>query len=656
MPRSPQQARILRDHVKASLSFPYSDYDGTRGKFSLDNPLDSLVSGIFGELSFKLQSGTKPAEKSGFNTSLKRLLDLMDEQPERSLELVRPLQRIRQDFEWALLARDFEASKRYLDELTTNGRLSQENTWYLQIQRWASLGIWEKIIEHPDLEDLLCLRRPSKVTYAILRAFREVYLVNDAIDRDSLKMLLTKEPLAGLAGIRLIIDAHLPTDVSKVYEEIQDLLGRNTATKRNIDENSIDSPSTKLEGLQLAESLWVEGEFAHAMEVLDGCPNEIRKLILILRICREVPTPDLVGKAVSARDAASIEDLVLLNEMKEGSELLAWLSGQIVGKVLPGSLAEWLDTFKTDESDFLLEGIFNDHADSWNCIEITPQEAESISDRMESILDSERSSLLIRMLPGIHNLVADSSTGVKIPVLQTCFLALALQDQPTNAELVAMHHVVDVLLDHLGGSDRSEILQEILGIWLRIANSRRLLWMLDMVATIKATAGPHDAEAEDVILRMAAVVASFLPGSVEGSLEKFAAVILVGIYDVKDWSDIWQISRHEAETEESPFATLEGKSVGIYCLETTRTQRMAAALNELCKCNVTINSDYVGTSQLTALASNADLMVVITSAAKHAATGCIQDNRKNAPTAFIHSTGVSTFLRAIAEFLAVNQI
>jgi hypothetical protein len=38
MPRSPQQARILRDHVKASLSFPYSDYDGTRGKFSLDNP------------------------------------------------------------------------------------------------------------------------------------------------------------------------------------------------------------------------------------------------------------------------------------------------------------------------------------------------------------------------------------------------------------------------------------------------------------------------------------------------------------------------------------------------------------------------------------------------------------------------------------------
>ena len=655
MPRSPQQARILRDHVKASLSFPYSDYDGTRGKFSQDNPLDSLVSGIFGDLSFKLQSGTKPAEKSGFNTSLKRLLDLMDEQPERSLELVRPLQRIRQDFEWALVARDFEASKRYLDELTTNGRLSQENTWYLQIQRWASLGIWEKIIEHPDLEDLLCLRRPSKVTYAILRAFREVYLVNNAIDRDSLKTLLQKEPLAGLAGIRLIVDAHLPTDVSKVYEEIQDLLGRNIATKRNIDEKAVDSPPTKLEGLQLAESLWAKGEFAHAMEVLDGCPNDLRKLILILRICHDAPNPELVNKAVRARDAASIEDLVLLNDMKEGSELLAWLSSQIVGNAMPGSLAEWLDAFSTDVSDSHLEGIFQEHADTWNSLGLTVQEAESISIRMESILDSDRSSFLTRMLPGIHNLVSDLSASVKIPVLQTCFLALALQDHPTNAELVAMHHVVDVLLDHLDGNDRSEILQEILGIWLRIANSRRLLWMLDMVASIKATAGANDAVAEDIILRMAAVVASFLPGSVEGSLEQFAVIILDGIYDVASWSNIWQMSRSDSETQENQFAVLDGKSIGIYCLETTRAQRMATALTGLGECTITINSDYAGTAQLTALAVNADLMVVITSAAKHAATRCIQDNRKNGPTAFIHSTGVSTFLRGIEEFLKVNK-
>ena len=82
---------------------------------------------------------------------------------------------------------------------------------------------------------------------------------------------------------------------------------------------------------------------------------------------------------------------------------------------------------------------------------------------------------------------------------------------------------------------------------------------------------------------------------------------------------------------------------------------MAMALTGLGKCTITINSDYVGTSQLTALAINADLMVVITSAAKHAATGCIQDNRKNGPTAFIHSTGVSTFLRGIEEFLKVNR-
>lgn len=646
LPRTPQQARILRDQVKSFLSFPYSDYDGTRGRFDISDPLDQLIMGAFGDLAIKIQARTSAIEKASFNNALKRLLDLLDEQPERSLDLARPLQRVRQDFEWALAAKDVEGSKKYFEELTANGRLSQENVWYLQIQRWASLEMWNEIIDHPDLADLLCLRRPTKVSYSILRAFSSIYLNDNNLDQTELAQILNKEPLVGIRDVRLLVSDRLPSDVAVIYQQIEELVLERATT-------SILAPEEiQLSGFELAQKLWETGQFVDALEILKSCPDDARKLALTLRICRDVPSPEIISVAVQLRNVLSSEVLDALLQTKETSDLLLWLTAQTLDDHVPLSLAEWMKSFEKDFSDSQLEEIFREQSESWNIDLLTVKEATDVSALMESIFDTQRSTLLMRMLPGIHELVANIDPIVRAPMLRSCFFILAIQDQLTNAELGALHQVVDTLLDIVKVEERDQILSEIVNIWARTANPRRVAWFLDLAASIKATAGPNDSRSNDVIVQMSSIVAGFMPGSLEKSYRTPAKLILTGIYDINAWADIWQESASDFEVVANPFEALNGKSVGIYCLEQARTLRMSAGLMAVCSCSVSLNHHYAGSEALENMARSTDLMVVITSAAKHAATECIRVNRGDKPVVYIHSTGLSTFLRSIETYLA----
>jgi hypothetical protein len=631
--------------VKSFLSFPYSAYDGTRGNFDETDSLDQLITGAFGDLAIKIQAGTSAVEKASFNNALKRLLELLDEQPDRSLDLARPLQRVRQDFEWALAAKDIEGSRRYLEELTANGRLSQENVWYLQIQRWASLELWNEIIQHPDLADLLCLRRPTKVTYSVLRAFSDVYLNDINLDKSELSQLLDQDPLSGLRDIHLVIDDRLPADIAVVYKALRELL-----SGTNVEKDST-SQEVEISGFELARNLYEAGQLVDALEILKDCPDDDKKLSLLLRICREIPSPNLISIAVDLRNGLPSDLLDTLLQNKETADLLQWLTEQTLDDQVPLNLIEWLKAFQKDFSDALLEEIFREQSESWNIDLLTKTDATEISQLMEAIFDSPRSTLLMRMLPTIHDLVVNLDVNVRAPILRSCFFILAIQDQLTSAELGALHHVVDTLFDIVNEDERREILNEIMNIWTRIAKPRQMAWFLDIAASIKATAGPNDVRSRDIIVQMSSVVAGFMPGSLEESYRVPAHVILSGVYEIDAWVSIWQAVTSDNKVIQDPFAALATKSVGIYCLEQARAMRMSTALGALSSCSITLNHHYAGTEALENLAKSSDLMIVITSAAKHAATECIRVNRGDKPIIYVHSTGVSTFLRSVETYL-----
>lgn len=66
---------------------------------------------------------------------------------------------------------------------------------------------------------------------------------------------------------------------------------------------------------------------------------------------------------------------------------------------------------------------------------------------------------------------------------------------------------------------------------------------------------------------------------------------------------------------------------------------------------VDCNADHVGTARLRALAENADLFILTSLSAKHAATNFIRDHRSTLPLLYAQGRRFSSLLRSIEDYL-----
>ena len=109
----------------------------------------------------------------------------------------------------------------------------------------------------------------------------------------------------------------------------------------------------------------------------------------------------------------------------------------------------------------------------------------------------------------------------------------------------------------------------------------------------------------------------------------------------------------DGEAEALGFASLQGCTVALYTLTESVGQRVRAFLKDACPdVAVELSYDKVCTERLKAAAQNADVFVMATASAKHAATGCIETNRpKERPLLRPAGKGSASMLSAIAAYL-----
>jgi hypothetical protein len=67
------------------------------------------------------------------------------------------------------------------------------------------------------------------------------------------------------------------------------------------------------------------------------------------------------------------------------------------------------------------------------------------------------------------------------------------------------------------------------------------------------------------------------------------------------------------------------------------------------KIDIETSAEHDGSSKLAAQAANADVFVVVTASAKHAATDFITAKRGTRPVVLVNSRGSSAILRELAE-------
>jgi hypothetical protein len=106
--------------------------------------------------------------------------------------------------------------------------------------------------------------------------------------------------------------------------------------------------------------------------------------------------------------------------------------------------------------------------------------------------------------------------------------------------------------------------------------------------------------------------------------------------------------------DEQVSAALAGKKVAIYTLTERAGYQAINVLRSLAPhATFSLHTDYVGSVTLKNAAETADIFVMVTASAKHAATDFISSHRpRNKPTLYAPGRGMSGIIRVIDEFFA----
>jgi hypothetical protein len=663
--RTPKQARLMRDQIRAFLGPPLWKFEGGRGTLITGDHFDSYVESLFGDSFLKVTVGTNQVVRKCVNTAIGELADLLTQMPTSSFDLTRPLQRVLSDFEWSLQMRDAEASRHFLEEISTNGRLSQENILFLRVRRLAVFELWAELLALEELGDLLRLRMPNGILFAVIRAVDQEILCIE--DDDERSCRLASERLSALSSLKIGQENDAPSDVRKAFHRLRRSFGledprdgdadNRSVTKIHIAEGSNDvselQPQRQSDdpvGPDDLENLLVLGQYETVFEKCFKLDQSMRRTGILLRAAFEDRSPEVLDRVLS--DSSSWPDSV--RREVEASHLLRkifeWIESQALDGVVPKSLLDWLLTFESDLPDHKLQMVFDQQRENWLLRPIDRDSMIQLASIIEEITLGPRSQLLRRNLAFVHEVAVGYGESEKVSVLEASFNVLALEDDLSPTELIVLHNLAESVLEVAEPETRKRVMSELCEIWERIASPNRLTWALDVAATVRATARVQDEQSRVALERLAARVAAFMPASVDPNLVPLIRLFLGDAFDFDACRHIF-ILAPEQSIEDDPLKRVAGKKIGLYTTEHRRAQRIRDAVLKLVNCDVRLNHDLRCSDQLAALSKQCDIVVVLTNAATHSATECITSHRGHGPTWLIHASGTSSVLAKIGQHL-----
>lgn len=173
---SGRNARTFREELLAAVGPSYTDFFGAEATLDRSDPVEAAILDFTGPHAFKL-SLVDPELTDACRRALRRMLDLHDGRPPSRVRAPRVPGLILRDFEFALQQRDRELADAAMEELRSGGYLDGQNLRFLNIRRKEAFHEWDAIRDEVEEETILELRRPVRITQALLRAIYRVDLL-----------------------------------------------------------------------------------------------------------------------------------------------------------------------------------------------------------------------------------------------------------------------------------------------------------------------------------------------------------------------------------------------------------------------------------------------------------------------------------------------
>jgi hypothetical protein len=596
--RSPVEAAKTADLITAFAGPTYTSTDrGTRlAELDPYDPVDKAVLDFAGpNVTFTLRTGAHRKHRTSLVDALLLMRRTVAKRPPRLWHIAKPVGRLLAEFDAALAAGGEVASRDLLEQLSIEGGINATNLAYLEIKRLSRLGRSEELLALPRLGDVVRQQPPAAVQEAILGAVYATAL-DEPLSRSDLQAARSELVAAGryvpdlmYGDVRTLAhDAFTVLILAATVREDTPVLDRLVAAAR--DSGKIDA---------LPQVVWNDAlrvlhrERGAEPEVLPK-PDEGQGVDQLSK-----PTADLVAAAT----AGSWPDLIaaIADGRTEGGPALdqrAW--------------ASWPSPASDDEA-------------------------------IAGVLDSLGSAAADRVWSAVGAFI--DAVGYSAPAGRSAhaFIRNALAfDRFSPGDLAALQALTEIALRGAPGTHNyGDLLDDIRSECDRWVAPERASVALDFVDCLVLAACPDPAARDNFAYALIEPLWRHY-----GRLEEADRAFARRLSRELNLEFVWP-EPADASEERTPLAALPSLNILLYSLDEAVLARSADELHRLAPAAKVVTShDHVGGAQLRQKAQRADLVVLATRCAKHAATGFISQQAGSALIEYANGSGSASLLRA----------
>ena len=583
----------VRPLLEAAVAHHWCKFDGRVARLDPEDSVDRAVLDLVGPgTTFVLRPSANT--ETGTFTALRRLAAAVGDAPLRIPEVPRPIGRMLREFDLALASGAVESSESLLREIKAFGGVSHENVAFLEIRRLFQLGRDDELLAHGSLPTLVYVDPPRLVREGVLAAWARVNLSLPLAVGDvdaALTAIANARP-----DVAMLVDGVVATtnnaDVS-TFCALVAIARRDPPLESVLAANSTVDPNVRLR--LLTDS---QGSTADSVPVTQTVVSK-QSLEPEPEPEPEVPAPAVtpVDSWLSWVGRLAVDQGVPL----DAGQALAWAPAWQVD----AELADAVDALPEVATDDLLSGVA----------------ALLEADELDRPAAHTAAALVRRYL------VAERFSPVDLGAVCALLEIFLRSGPPPGAYRQLLGDVQDF-------ADR----------WVAIGNATRAIDLADVVVC-----GPWG----DAVARANFVTALLSPLNqqrhrLSESLRKLASLVTDDIKLDYDWS----AAASEAVEKSDDRAVVSGR-VLLYSLDLGALARVKTTLeSQWPNVQVELSSAKDGNPALRHHARNADLIILATRRATHAATGFITANANGALIRYPDGSGSASLLRSVENGFA----
>ncbi|MEU6578172.1 protein DpdD [Streptomyces sp. NPDC046805] len=610
--RDEAHAALIGNVITAFAGPTYLIGSGVRpSTLDANDPVEAAVQDFAGaETTFRLETHPHRRYRQRLTDVALLMQHTLAHRPPRLWRATKPTGRLLAEFDAALAAGGQAASQAALDQLAGQGGITAANLAHLHIKRLSRLGLDQELLDYPGLSDVLRQDPPTPVKAAVLNAAFTCDL-QDPLDRGDLSA--AQHALRDRGFLALA-----PFEDSAESYSIEALLVLLLAAVTREDPQSTQYILTTIERTASHDALPpVLREAAAALAGPQSPPQQEAPTHQTGTLAN-TPEPSPSSSAAQAAEPATTEQVLaswpeLIRAIADGYTGLTSILEQEVWTAWPSPALDDRDIAA------LLEGLHDEgQAKIWRCVGAF-----------------------------IESVGYDQPAPLSARALITCALAY---DWLGPGDLLAVQALTEIVLrSGPSAAVYGQLLGELADTCERWVAPERAAIALDFADRLVMEAHPDPDARESFALAM------LLPLSVhQGRLDPadlaMARRLSVELGIELDWHD--QPGEGQAQDTATGLRDAAGRNLLLYSLDQRVLDRVGEALQQLAPgVKVAVAHDSVGSPQLRQKARQADVVVLATRCAKHAATGFITQHAKAAVIDYADGSGSASLLRAAVHGL-----